>query len=243
TSGGAYIRIKDGNVEIHAPGKIDIKGASHTFAGPASMGYPLPSPRPDQPGQLELLHRYADGQPVKGGTFSVFDASGGLLRNGALDNNGHMIVSGLPAGAAQVKFGHDPRDQGQDTSLFPVERWPAQPQQNSAADAAIAANQLGGLLPAAASAAGAGASTNAAGVANTAGTLAGFAGQVMQGAPTLASTIAGQASGIAQQAIGKQLPAAAQAALSQASQLTATARQLGNLAQTARNAAPALKRS
>ncbi|WP_155633695.1 DUF2345 domain-containing protein, partial [Burkholderia cepacia] len=54
TSGGAYIRIKDGNVEIHAPGKIDIKGASHTFAGPASMGYPLPSPRPDQPGQLEL---------------------------------------------------------------------------------------------------------------------------------------------------------------------------------------------
>ena len=100
TSGGAYIRIKDGNVEVHAPGKIDIKGASHTFAGPASMGYPLPA-RPDQPGQLELLHRYANGQPVKGGTFSVFDASGGLLRSGALDNNGHMVVSGLPAGAAQ----------------------------------------------------------------------------------------------------------------------------------------------
>ncbi|WP_175913633.1 type VI secretion system Vgr family protein [Burkholderia metallica] len=241
TSGGAYIRIKDGNVEVHAPGKIDIKGASHTFAGPASMGYPLPSPRPDQPGQLELLHRYADGQPVKGGTFSVFDASGGLLRSGALDNNGHMVVSGLPAGAAQVKFGHDPRDQGQDASLFPVERWPAQPQQNGAADAAIAKDQLGGLLPAAASAAGAGALTNAAGVANAAGPLAGFASQAMQGAPTLASAIAGQASGIAQQAIVGQLPAAAQGALSQASQLTATARQLSSLAQTARNAAPALK--
>ncbi|OXI91313.1 Rhs element Vgr protein [Burkholderia sp. AU33423] len=241
TSGGAYIRIKDGNVEVHAPGKIDIKGASHTFAGPASMGYPLPSPRPDQPGQLELLHRYANGQPVKGGTFSVFDASGGLLRSGALDNSGHMIVSGLPAGAAQVKFGHDPRDQDQDASLFPVERWPAQPQQNGAADATIAKDQLGGLLPAAASAAGAGALTNAAGVANAAGPLAGFASQAMQGAPTLASAIAGQASGIAQQAIVGQLPAAAQAALSQASRLTATARQLSSLAQTARNAAPALK--
>jgi type VI secretion system secreted protein VgrG len=41
TSGGAYIRIKDGNIEIHAPGKIDIKGAQHSFAGPAQMTYPL----------------------------------------------------------------------------------------------------------------------------------------------------------------------------------------------------------
>ncbi|WP_174912463.1 type VI secretion system Vgr family protein [Burkholderia diffusa] len=43
TSGGAYIRIKGGNIEIHAPGKIDFKGAQHTFAGPASMPYPLPA--------------------------------------------------------------------------------------------------------------------------------------------------------------------------------------------------------
>ncbi|MFM0151331.1 type VI secretion system Vgr family protein [Paraburkholderia sediminicola] len=42
TSGGAYIRIKDGNIEIHAPGKIDIKGSQHSFDGPTSMHYPLP---------------------------------------------------------------------------------------------------------------------------------------------------------------------------------------------------------
>jgi type VI secretion system secreted protein VgrG len=42
TSGGAYIRIKDGGIEIHAPGKIDIKGAQHSFAGPVSDSYPLP---------------------------------------------------------------------------------------------------------------------------------------------------------------------------------------------------------
>ncbi|MCA8426687.1 type VI secretion system tip protein VgrG [Burkholderia seminalis] len=43
TSGGAYIRIKGGNIEIHAPGKIDFKGAQHQFAGPTSMPYPLPA--------------------------------------------------------------------------------------------------------------------------------------------------------------------------------------------------------
>ncbi|PQV47493.1 type VI secretion system Vgr family protein [Paraburkholderia sp. BL21I4N1] len=37
TSGGGYIRIKDGNIEIHTPGSVDIKGAEHTFAGPAQM--------------------------------------------------------------------------------------------------------------------------------------------------------------------------------------------------------------
>ncbi|MGU7776108.1 type VI secretion system Vgr family protein [Burkholderia sp. MR1-5-21] len=42
TSGGAYIRIKDGSIEIHAPGKIDIKGASHAFSGPTSLSEPLP---------------------------------------------------------------------------------------------------------------------------------------------------------------------------------------------------------
>ena len=42
TAGGAYIRIKNGNIEIHAPGKIDIKGAQHGFNGPAAQGYVLP---------------------------------------------------------------------------------------------------------------------------------------------------------------------------------------------------------
>ncbi|SNB85209.1 MULTISPECIES: DUF2345 domain-containing protein, partial [unclassified Pseudomonas] len=37
TSGGAYIRIKGSNIEVHAPGTIDIKGAKKTLDGPASM--------------------------------------------------------------------------------------------------------------------------------------------------------------------------------------------------------------
>jgi type VI secretion system secreted protein VgrG len=43
TSGGAYLRIKDGNIEIHAPGKIDIKGSQHSFDGATAQGYVLPA--------------------------------------------------------------------------------------------------------------------------------------------------------------------------------------------------------
>ncbi|KVX82847.1 type VI secretion system Vgr family protein [Burkholderia ubonensis] len=42
TCAGAYIRIANGNIEIHAPGKIDVKGSQHSFNGPAQMPYPLP---------------------------------------------------------------------------------------------------------------------------------------------------------------------------------------------------------
>jgi type VI secretion system secreted protein VgrG len=43
TSGGAYIRLKDGNIEIHAPGKIDIKGSQHNFSGPTQIDEKFPS--------------------------------------------------------------------------------------------------------------------------------------------------------------------------------------------------------
>ncbi|MGQ7246801.1 type VI secretion system Vgr family protein [Halomonas sp. V046] len=41
SSGGGYIRLKGGNIEIHGPGKIDVKGAQHSFAGPASLNSQL----------------------------------------------------------------------------------------------------------------------------------------------------------------------------------------------------------
>ncbi|MBU9215099.1 type VI secretion system tip protein VgrG [Burkholderia gladioli] len=44
TSGGAYIRLAGGNIEIHAPGKIDVKGGTHAFSGPARMPYSMPMP-------------------------------------------------------------------------------------------------------------------------------------------------------------------------------------------------------
>ncbi|WP_047250380.1 DUF2345 domain-containing protein, partial [Chromobacterium subtsugae] len=43
TAGGAYFRIADGNIEVHAPGTISVKGASHDLNGPDSMNVPLPT--------------------------------------------------------------------------------------------------------------------------------------------------------------------------------------------------------
>lgn len=35
TAGGATIRIANGNIYIHAPGLVEVKGSNHTFSGPA----------------------------------------------------------------------------------------------------------------------------------------------------------------------------------------------------------------
>nr|WP_300309547.1 type VI secretion system Vgr family protein [Halomonas sp.] len=42
TSGGGYIRIKGGDIEVHCPGKVDIKGAQHAFSGPQGMDGAIP---------------------------------------------------------------------------------------------------------------------------------------------------------------------------------------------------------
>jgi len=41
-SGGAYVRIKDGNIELHAPGKVEVKGAMKSFGGPTEMHFGKP---------------------------------------------------------------------------------------------------------------------------------------------------------------------------------------------------------
>ncbi|MDI6005309.1 DUF2345 domain-containing protein, partial [Cobetia pacifica] len=42
TSGGGYIRLSGGNIEVHGPGKVDVKGAQHSFGGPASLEGTMP---------------------------------------------------------------------------------------------------------------------------------------------------------------------------------------------------------
>ncbi|MDW5417819.1 type VI secretion system tip protein TssI/VgrG [Iodobacter sp. CM08] len=37
TAGGGYIRLKGGNIEIHCPGEVSIKGASHELSGGTSL--------------------------------------------------------------------------------------------------------------------------------------------------------------------------------------------------------------
>ncbi|MBA4706850.1 type VI secretion system Vgr family protein [Aquitalea aquatica] len=42
TAGGGYIRIAGGNIEVHCPGTVTVKGASHDLSGPTSLNAPMP---------------------------------------------------------------------------------------------------------------------------------------------------------------------------------------------------------
>ncbi|KPC50389.1 type VI secretion system Vgr family protein [Amantichitinum ursilacus] len=93
TAGGAYIRLAGGNIEIHAPGAIDIKGASHSMSGPAQMQKNLP----------EFKSPYA-------GHFQMVDEAGNVMANhpyliempngnkifGVTDNEGKTVTAHTP---------------------------------------------------------------------------------------------------------------------------------------------------
>ncbi|MBF3712172.1 type VI secretion system tip protein VgrG [Burkholderia pseudomallei] len=109
TSGGAYIRIQDGNIEIHAPGKIDVKGAQHAFAGPASIPYDLPAlPKGDLHNKLELNLTDDNLKSVPNAPYKVVFENGATMA-GKLDGNGHAVLRDVPDGTAKVFFGEDAR--------------------------------------------------------------------------------------------------------------------------------------
>ncbi|MCA7889733.1 type VI secretion system tip protein VgrG [Burkholderia contaminans] len=109
TSGGAYIRIQGGNIEIHAPGKIDIKGAQHTFNGPTSAHYDLPAlPKGDLHNKLELNLTDDNLKAVPQAPYKVVFENGTTLA-GKLDGNGHAVLRDVPDGTAKVFFGEDAR--------------------------------------------------------------------------------------------------------------------------------------
>jgi type VI secretion system VgrG family protein len=96
TSGGAYIRIKDGNIEIHAPGKIDIKGAQHSFAGPASLAETYNSE--GKKANMRIRYRDADGN-VPAGELLHFSAEDGTTHRVSLDSEGTAELRNIDFGS------------------------------------------------------------------------------------------------------------------------------------------------
>ncbi|MCR1770982.1 type VI secretion system Vgr family protein [Burkholderia glumae] len=107
TSGGAYIRIKDGDIEIHAPGKVDFKGAQHAFSGPTQISYPLPV-APTSRDKATLLYQYHDESPVQGAKFTIH-YDDGTTYSGTTDNKGAADLSGAPHGTGRIELGEDSR--------------------------------------------------------------------------------------------------------------------------------------
>ena len=140
TSGGGYIRLKGGNIEIHCPGEVSIKGASHELSGPAKLDSNFPfMPKPENKDNwIELNYGYNDLEPVKGAPFKLKYPDGTEI-NGELDDKGFARVQGVPLGTAQVKLGEDNR------------KWNAKnktenPHAGSASDAEAALALIKGML-------------------------------------------------------------------------------------------------
>ncbi|WP_321885016.1 type VI secretion system Vgr family protein [Paraburkholderia bannensis] len=97
TSGGAYIRIKDGDIEIHAPGKIDIKGSEHSFSGPTRMDVTDPAFK-DMPTRRLTLNTMASPSAtsvVPAGMPYKLYADGALVKQGVFDKSGQLPIDHL----------------------------------------------------------------------------------------------------------------------------------------------------
>jgi type VI secretion system secreted protein VgrG len=94
TSGGAYIRIKDGNIAIHAPGKVDFKGAELPFSGPTRMDVTNPAFK-DMPTQRLMLNTVASPSATSvapaGMPYKLF-ADGALVKQGVFDSTGQLPI-------------------------------------------------------------------------------------------------------------------------------------------------------
>ncbi|MFM0157469.1 type VI secretion system Vgr family protein [Paraburkholderia sediminicola] len=107
TSGGAYIRMSGGNIEIHAPGKVDVKGTQHAFSGPASMNVPMPKwPQPETQGPVRFNMLLSDtagpgGHPYINTNWWIVSAptadealmSSDFVLQGKSDTNGKLTLS------------------------------------------------------------------------------------------------------------------------------------------------------
>ncbi|SCZ26282.1 MULTISPECIES: type VI secretion system Vgr family protein [Burkholderia] len=101
TSGGAYIRIADGNIEVHAPGKIDVKGAQHAFSGPTHLAQTMPT-LPNSTGNYDqafIAHWAGTDIPVANTRYQMF-------------SNGKLISEGVTnaAGETGLTQSHVPHD-------------------------------------------------------------------------------------------------------------------------------------
>jgi type VI secretion system secreted protein VgrG len=89
TSGGAYIRVRDGNIEIHAPGKTDVKGGQHSFAGPTQMSAAIPT-MPGSEGNYDqafIAHWAGTDIPAANTRFQMF-SDGTLISQGVTNDLG-----------------------------------------------------------------------------------------------------------------------------------------------------------
>ncbi|VWC07108.1 type VI secretion system Vgr family protein [Burkholderia lata] len=89
TSGGAYLKLHGGDIELGCPGTFTVKSAGHAWDGPASMHTDLPTFDHASLGRVPKLVRATDGNAVAGFDGQIRMASG-TLSNLTTDAAGNL---------------------------------------------------------------------------------------------------------------------------------------------------------
>lgn len=88
TSGGAYIKIADGNIQIHCPGTIDMKSGNYSLTGPTSLNAELPVPPQAKPYDEQFIIRDKHtGTPMPYVAYHIITDDGETI-HGMTDENG-----------------------------------------------------------------------------------------------------------------------------------------------------------
>ncbi|QEL54877.1 type VI secretion system Vgr family protein [Chromobacterium paludis] len=103
TSGGAYVRIKGGKIELHAPGTVSFKGASHDWSGGTSLGQMFNSmPDAKFDNKYQILDEHT-GQPLINQKYKIIRQSG-EAELGITDSNGFTHVVKNPDVAEKLQL-------------------------------------------------------------------------------------------------------------------------------------------
>ena len=105
-SGGGYVRLAGGNIDIHCPASVSIKGSGHSFMGAGSVAATL-SVLPDSASEIRnwiaVAYHDADGAPMADVGYKIKFDNGPVL-NGKLDAAGHARHDNVPQSAASVEY-------------------------------------------------------------------------------------------------------------------------------------------
>ncbi|MFC5458397.1 type VI secretion system Vgr family protein [Massilia niabensis] len=105
TAQGAYIKLEGGNIEVHAPGKVEFKASKKELAGPVSVpstDIAMKVPELNMKRDLEIEYVDADGNVLADEPIEFY-FSDGLQKKVSLDGDGKATLKNVPMGQFRSK--------------------------------------------------------------------------------------------------------------------------------------------
>jgi len=109
TAGGSFIKVNASGITQGTGGAWVAHAATHSMDGPQHNHFAMPELPVNSmtPNKLVIERLYHDKEPLAGAPFEV-TFPGGETRAGKLDGAGRAVLTDVPAGTGQVRFGAMP---------------------------------------------------------------------------------------------------------------------------------------